>query len=130
MARIRHQRDRDFVARRPPLSVKPEMVLHVARLALAHSLAACLPSNSPKIVAYGLPSTCVSTLMRPRCAMAIATSRPPSYQRGDDLVEHRDEHVAAFDGEALVSLIRAAEETLEPVDFSQPPKNRFLLVTA
>ena len=45
---------------------------------LLYALASpCRPSNSPNISTYDIPITCTSTLMRPRCAIAITTSRAP-----------------------------------------------------
>ena len=67
--------------------------------------------------------------MRPRCAIAITTSRAPAARRAlDRRLEHRHERVVPLDREALVALIRAAEEALEPIHFGEPAKHGALLL--
>ena len=89
------------------------------------------PSNSRRIVSYGRPITCASTLSRPRCAIPITTScAPASAASSDRLVEHRDEHVEAFDRELLLAEERLAQVRLEPLHLGEPREQRTLLVLA
>jgi hypothetical protein len=55
---------------------------------------------------------------------------PSSSSRGarDRLVEHRDENIDAFDGEALRIHIRAAEEALQSSHFAEALEQRGALV--
>jgi len=46
----------------------------------------------------------------------------------DGSLEHRDERVVPFNGEALVALVGAAEEALEPVDFGEAAEHGALLI--
>ena len=70
----------DTCTRSPPVrsrSVSAPRWYFTSPVSLA-ALAAYFPSNSSNTALTGLSSTCVSTLMRPRCAIAITTSRAPA----------------------------------------------------
>lgn len=55
-----------------------------------------------------------STLRRPRCAMPMATSWMPGARRvRQDVVEQRDQGLAALEGEALLAHELRLEELLE-----------------
>ena len=87
------------------------------------------PSNSRRISSYGRPMTCARTSRRPRCAIPITTSMRARLGREvDRLVEHRNHHVEALDGELLLAEEGAAEVTLEPLDLAQPAEEPDALV--
>ena len=113
--------------RRARASARAEMVLHVA--GDARRVASACRRIRRIDCPTGFSRTCASTLMRPRCAMAITTSRAPrAAALVDRRVEHRHERVGALDREALVALIRAAEESLEAVDLREAAQQRELFV--
>ena len=90
---------------------KSLVVLDVAR---RQSPAPFLPSNSENRSAGILPSVLTSTLSRPRCAMPITISCTPA-DAGvlDQVVEHRDQRVAAFAREALLADVLRVQVALE-----------------
>ena len=99
-------------------------------VSLTAFVVACFPSNSSKIVAYGLLSVCARTLIRPRCAIARSTSRARGRPRLDRDIEHWHQDVAALDGEPLVALIRASEKALESINIGESMEQGFLLFVA
>ena len=87
------------------------------------------PSNSRRIVSYGRPTTCARTLSRPRCAIPTTTSWAPSVRgKLDRLVEHRDHHVEALDGELLLAEEGAPQVALHPLDLAEAAEQPHPLV--
>ena len=133
MTRIRNQHDVDFSAplsRHLPLSCRAEVIFHVT--GFAHGIGGgVLPLEllEDRHVRF---SQCVrenvdaSAMRHRQVDFACALRRC----RLDCDVEHRDQDVAAFDREALIALIRAAEESLETIHYSQSLEQRLLLFVA
>jgi hypothetical protein len=58
------------------------------------------------------------------CDADFARTVSGSHVYGD--IEHRDECVVSLDRESLVTLVHAADESLQSIDFRQPPENCLL----
>ena len=72
------------------------------------------PSNSLKIMPYGLFRMLASTLSRPRWGIPMTISRTPELRRPlDDRVEQRDQHLAPFEREPLLADVVRVQERLE-----------------
>src|SRR5438552_12872848 len=137
MTRIRNQHDIDLSAPPPsgpgrhlPLPCRAEVILHVT--GFAHRICGCVLSLElleDRLVRF---AQCVrenvdASAMRHR---QVDFARAVRRRRLDCNVEHRDQDVAAFDREALIALIRAAEESLETIHYSQSLEQRLLLFVA
>ena len=123
MARVRHDRDLDLARRRDPRPRRGQVVLHVARPALRvgdDGVEVRSPSNSRRIDSYGRPTVWASAL-RP------ATMRHADHdlvgavlgRQFDREVQHRDEHVEAFERELLLPDVGTAEVLLERLRLGQ-----------
>ena len=91
-----------------------------------------LPSNSANSFCGGLPRMLTSTLRRPRWAMPITMSlHAVGAAAADQLVEQRDQAVAAFQREALLADVLGVQVALEAVGLrSSRSSMRLLLVGA
>ena len=66
-----------------------------------------------------------STLSRPRCAMPMTTSsRPVLGGRRQDLVEQRDDRLAALEREPLLPDVLGLQERLERLGGVEPAQDR------
>src|SRR5207245_95734 len=84
------------------------------------------PSNSAKIVSYGRPAMCASTLSRPRCAMPSTTRRAPAWPARQ--VQQRAERAQALDRTALLAQVGRMQDPLEHLDRREPRQQLPLLV--
>src|SRR5687767_3238286 len=120
VARIRDEHDIHFAAvRKLSFSASAEVVFHVSGFALGvrgGMLALEFLEDRP----IWLPERVRENVDTPTVRHGETDfARPVRRSCFDRDVEHGDEDVAALDRKALVSLIRAAEKSLQTVDFSK-----------
>ncbi len=104
-----------------------EVILHVARV--ARSVSGVLPLELLEHRAHRLVEhvreDVDATAMRHRHHDLARPGRSRAFDRG---LQHGHERVVPFDREALVALVGAAEEALEPVDFGEAAQDGALLL--
>ena len=132
MAGVRRQRDRDLAVARGARPLGADVVLHVAGAALvggddrvdrplALELAQDLLVRASDDVREHVEPAAVRhadhDLVRARAGAQL-----------DRLVEHRDHHVEALDGELLLPEERAAKVVLHPLDLAEPAEQAHALL--
>ena len=132
VARVGDERDRDVAGRRRARALRAEVVLHVA--------AAALLGRDDRLDRPLALELAEDDVVRPaddvREDVEAAAVRHPDHDlvraglggEIDRLVEHRDHHVEAFDGELLLAEEGAPQVALHPLDLAQPAEQPDALV--
>ncbi len=106
------------VARRVVVRIA-EVVLHVA--VAVDVPGRKVPSNSARIISYGLLKMCASTFRRPRWGMPITISSDAGGRRVlDERIEQRDQRLATLEREPLLPDELRVEELLERLGGDEP----------